>query len=163
MKTCKKCQGQNHSSAYRCRYCNVLFPEGQKLVAERRAQTKQLGNKKAIWDASACLYIIGGLFSLFGLFLSVYAVAREDSLFLHIPLTIGLSFFGLAIWSKKEEYWSILIGFILFSLIYIFLLLVSSFSVIMIVLLLPFEVYLTIALFKLKRKGKLDKRDILDA
>ena len=94
MKVCQKCKGQNHPSAFRCRYCNTLFPKGQKIVAERRAKSKELKNKKAIWDASACLYIIGGLFSLFGLFLSVYGFVRDESFLLHVPFLIGLTFFG---------------------------------------------------------------------
>jgi len=163
MKICKTCKGQNHPSAYRCRYCNTLFPSGQKIVAQRRAKTKALDDQKTVWNAAVVLYIIGGVFSLIGLFSSVFSISRGYGFFFHLPIIFGAVFIGLAIWSKYEEFWSILIGFILYSLIGLFLIIVSSFSFFVIIFFLPFEIYLVLAILKIKRRPKLRPNDILDA
>lgn len=163
MKVCKTCKGQNHPSAYRCRYCNTLFPTGQKIVAQRRAKIKAVDDKKTVWNAAVVLYVIGTVFSLIGLFSSVFSISRGYGLLFHLPIIVGAVFIGLAIWSKSEEFWSILIGFILYSLIGLFLILVSSFSFFIIILFLPFEIYLVMAVLKIKRKPKLKPTDVLDA
>ena len=163
MKVCKTCKGENHPSAYRCRFCNTLFPSGQRVVAQRRAKTKTLNDKKTVWNAAVVLYVVGGIFSLIGLFSSVFSISRGYGVLFHLPIIIGAVFIGLAIWSKSEEFWSILIGFILYSLIGLFLIIVSRFSFFLIILFLPFEIYLVLAILKIKRKSKLKPNDILDA
>ncbi|MBL57178.1 MAG: hypothetical protein CMP61_08325 [Flavobacteriales bacterium] len=162
MKICKKCKGKNHPSAYRCRYCNTLFPDGQKIVAQRREKSKALDDKKTVWNAAAVLYIIGGVFSLIGVFFTVFAISRGYGFFFHLPLTTGAVFIGLAIWSKHEEFWSILIGFILYSLVGLLLVIISGFSFFIIIFFLSFEIYLFLGVLKIKRKPKLTTKDILD-
>tara|TARA_B110000211_G_C13998709_1_gene517404 strand:+ start:577 stop:1083 length:507 start_codon:yes stop_codon:yes gene_type:complete len=163
MKVCKTCRGQNHPSSYRCRFCNVLFPEGQKIIEQRKNNRQVIKDQKVIWNAAVVLYFIGGIFSLIGVFASVMAYTRNMELLFHLPLVIGIVFIGLAVWSKSEEYWSILIGFILFSLVWLLFMYGSQFSVIIILLFLPFEIYLLLAILKIKRKTNLNTNDILDA
>ena len=163
MKVCKKCKGVNHSSAYRCRFCNTLFPGGQKLVAQRRVNVKNIDDKKEIWNAAVILYVVGGIFTLIGLFSSVFSISRGYGFLYHLPLLIGVAFIALAVWSKTEEYWSILIGFLLYSIVGLFSILATSFSVFVMIFFLAFEIYLVLALFKIKRKQKSNSKDILDA
>lgn len=141
----------------------MLFEAGQKVVERRRAISQNNKNKKAIWDAAVSLYVIGGLFLLVGLFYLVGFIARGGSLLSLIPLVIGVSFIALAVWSKKEEYWSILIGTILFFLMYLLVTLAIGFKVLLFLFFLPFGGYMISALFKVKKKGKANHSDVLDA
>ena len=108
------------------------------------------------------MYIIGALISLLGLFLSVFTFTQGGDWFGYVPIVIGLVFLGLGVWSAKEEFWSILIGFILFSIIYLLVNISAGFSFGFSLFFLPFEIYLIMALFQIKRKVRVDKSDLLD-
>ena len=163
MKICSNCKSENSKEAYRCKYCNTLFAKGRKVVANRKGLSKKIEDQKTVWNAAVSLYIIGALISLLGLFLSVFTFTQGGDWFGYLPIVIGLVFLGLGVWSTKEEFWSILIGFILFSIIYLLVNILAGFSFGFSLFFLPFEIYLIMALFQVKRKVRVDKRDLLDA
>lgn len=165
MKLCSNCNTQNHASAFRCKYCNHIIG---KLNDPVKAAEKAKKANKAYYtkgNASASLYILGGVFSFIGTIITVYLTVNYINvpILYHSVLFLGITFLILGITSGKYPYWSILIGTTIYTLLALLVVITIGFNFWFFVFFIAFGSYLYVGLFKIKRNTKVNHQDILDA
>lgn len=166
MKACRNCNSLNHPKAFRCKYCELKFPVSIQDKEKIIQKGKEKSSIKKVWEASGVLFFIGGIISLVGIWLLMLSFSENRfGVFSVAPLTIGLFFIFLGIWSNTRPFYALLTGTISYTLLVLYMTIYTwAGTVLGLLIMVGIGVYLYIGLFNAQRKQTLKmSEDILDA